>query len=260
VVSGEIASGYLFSGQELRATTTVEAGHVYEVGAQLIVTTAGSIGTDEIVGAVSGDPIADSGEIVVLVTSSNGSEPPQPSAAFIAYGSGEVVVEFAYTFADAPESTLDSIRAFIQGPARATYQLLITDLGFDDNGTSPDDAVALPVGLDGELTGTITPADEADFFLVELQADTTYLLTIESTDNVNVTSGAEDRFGQVNFGVPTAAGLVIEVSSSAGVPGTGEFAAPATEEVLMRLSAVGSAASSTIQYAISVVEILPESG
>jgi len=92
-----------------------------------------------------------------------------------------------------------------------------------------------------------------------VQADTTYQLNLESTDIVNVILGSEDRFGQVNFGVPTAGGLVIDVSSSAGSPDTGEFTAEATEEVLLRLTASGSGSSNvTIQYAISVVEVVPD--
>ena len=268
LVSGEVVSGSLFSGQRLRATASVEAGHVYHINANLSEPTVGSTRLGEIMGMVSGDPLAESVAFVVTVkTSPGGGFQVQPGV-FVPLVNGEVAIEFVFALMDetgSPGSTLETIRALIQGTPRADYELLITDLGFDDNGTSPDDAVTLAVGLEGELTGTIKPGEEADYFILQVQADTTYKLNLESTDTVNVTSGSEDRFGQINFGVPTAGGLLVTATSSTGTPGTSEFTATATEEVLLRLTGTGSGggglnASSavTIQYAISVVEIAGE--
>ena len=139
------------------------------------------------------------------------------------------------------------------------YELLVTDLGLDDNGTSPEDAVTLAVGIEGELTGTLNPGEDGDYFILAVRAETDYQLNLESTHSVNVTSGSEDRFGQINFGTATAGGLLISANASAGTPGTAEFIAPATEEVLLRLAASGTASSSaTIQYAISVIEVIPD--
>ncbi|MBU0718118.1 MAG: hypothetical protein KJ749_07720, partial [Planctomycetes bacterium] len=182
-------------------------------------------------------------------------------SSFIPVSDGEVVIELAYGSQDGTEdeSQLDRIRAFIRGEMRANYELLVTDLGLDDHGISPADADTLAIGLAGERTGTLKPGEDADYFIFEVQEGGTYLLTVESTDSVEVTSGAEDRFGQVNFGVATAGGLLLETSASAGIPGTAEFTAPATEDVLLQLS-VGTAATSVIdiQYAVRVVETVIE--
>ena len=98
-----------------------------------------------------------------------------------------------------------------------------------------------------------------------MQADTTYQLNLEATGSVDVTSGVEDRFGQVNFGVATASGLLINGSASAGTPGTSEFTAPASESVLLRLSGsnaggggIGAYSATTIHYAISVAQVAPD--
>ncbi len=266
VVPGETAAGDLFSGQELRATMSVEAGHVYHITASLTAVTAGSTEFDGVEGVVSGAPLAEPVEFFVESPGGAGLDGSGLSNTFVPDLDGQVVIEFVLASTQTTESTgsaLESIRRLIRGSTRASYELLVTDLGFDDNGTVPEDAVTLAVGIEGERTGSISPGDEADYFMFQVQADTTYQLTLESTDSVHVTSGAEDRFGQVNFGVATAGGLAIDVSSSAGRPGTSEFTAPAAEEVLLRLTG-GSTGDSvspsapTIQYAIGVVEVVPE--
>ena len=170
------------------------------------------------------------------------------------------MIEFAYVSTQDVGSagdSIESIRSLIRGRMRADYELLITDLGFDEEGMSPQDVVTLAVGMEGEQLGTLTPGDEADYFTLQVQADVTYRLTLESTAAVSVTSGCQDRFGQTNFGVATAEGLIINCDASAGSPCSTEVLAPATEEVLLRLTGTISDPSSalTIQYAISVVEV-----
>jgi len=257
---GETASGDLFSGQSLRAITFVEAGHAYEFGAALTVAT-GAIDPGAIEGVVSGAPLAAPVEFTV---GSSVDEFPgsQPLDTFIAQADGEVAIEFLFPYSgesEAVSDVLEGIRRLIIGTTRATYALLVIDLGFDDNATSPQDAVALAVGPDGEQTGTLTEGDEADYFALSVQADTSYQLNLESTDSVNLTSGFEDRFGQANFGVPTPGGLTITVDATGGVPGISQFTAPATEEVLLRVAAAAdSSAGVTIQYAISAIEVIIE--
>jgi hypothetical protein len=267
VVPGETAAGNLFGGQELRGTMLVEAGHIYHITASLTEVTAGSNGFDEVEGVVSGAPLAAPVEFFVESPVGGGIDGSGLSNTFVPISDGQVVIELVLASpqtTESPGSALETIRRLIRGRTRVTYELLVTDLGVDDNGSAPEDAVTLAVGIEGERTGTITPGDEADFFVLQVEANTTYQLKLESTDSVAVTSGAEDRFGQVNFGVATAGGLSIDVSSSAGVPGISEFTAPATEEVLLRLTASGSTVSPvsssapTIQYAIGVVEVVPE--
>ena len=266
VIPGETASGNLFSGQELRGVMFVEAGHIYHITATVTEVTSGSHGIDEVKGVVSGAALAVPVEFVVESPFGGTSDGSGLSNVFVPISDDQVAIELILAWAWTTESSraLESIRRLISGPTRVTYELLVTDLGFDDNGSAPEDAVALAVGIEGELTGTISPGDEADFFVLQVEADTTYQLTLESTDSVAVTSGAEDRFGQVNFGVATAGGLSIDVSSSAGVPGISEFTAPTTEGVLLRLTASVSAVSPvspsvpTVQYAITVVEVVPE--
>jgi len=228
--------------------------------------TAGSTEFDGVKGVVSGAPLAEPVEFFVESPGGAGLDGSGLSNTFVPDLDGQVVIEFVSASTQTTESTssaLESIRRLIRGPTRATYELLVTDLGFDDNGAAPEDAVMLTVGIEGERTGTISPGDEADYFVLQVEVDTTYQLKLDSTDSVSVTSGSEDRFGQVNFGVATAGGLAIDVSSSAGIPGISELTAPATEEVLLRLTG-GSTGDSvspsapTIQYAISVVEVVPE--
>ena len=257
-----MASGSLFGGQRLRAALFAEAGHVYNVAAGLSAATVGSTGLAEIEGVVSGDPLAEPVEFSLESSWGSSGQGSQPPGAFIPQADGDVVIEFAYVTAEEAEATggaLEPIRALIRGPMRADYELLVIDLGVDDHGTSPQDAVALAVGIEGELTGTINPGEDADYFILPVEADTTYQLNLESTHSINVTSGAFDRFGQINFGVASAGGLMISGSASAGVPGTTEFTAPATEDVLLRLTgSTGDASTAPIQYAISVTELVPE--
>lgn len=262
LVPDEIADGFLYSGQRLRATVSVEAGHSYEFRASLTSTIGNTAGFDDITGEITGSPLAE--PVVFPVDfSTSGSVESATATSFIALSAGWVTIEFVVPSAaqdDTVSDPIEAIRAIISGPTRMMYELLLTDWGFDDNGTSPDDAVALGIGPAGELTGTLTPGDEADYFILQLQAETTYRLTVETTDSVSVRSGSEDRFGQINFGVPTAGGLTIAVTASAGVPGVFDFEAPATEEVLLRLTGttLDSTSEPSIQYAISVIEIIPE--
>ena len=258
---GETADGNLNDGQGLRATVLVEGGHIYQIRASLGPAATDSTGTAEITGTLSGEPLEEAIEFPIeslfrgVVTASSGI------SSFIPVSDGEVTIELAYDSQDGTEdeSALDRIRAFISGEMRAKYEVLITDLGLDDHGISPADAVTLVIGLAGERSGTLKPGEEADYFIFEVQEGRTYLLTVESTDSVEVTSGVEDRFGQVNFGVRTAGGLLLETSASAGTPGTAEFTAPATEDVLLQLSVSAAATSVTdIQYAISVIETVAE--
>ena len=261
VVPGEVASGNLFGGQQLRAALFVEAGHVYNVSAGLSAATVGSTGLAKIEGVISGDPLAEPVEFSVGSSWGSGSQGSPPPGAFIPLIDGDVVIEFAYATAEEAESTggaFEPIRALIRGPMRANYELLVIDLGLDDNGTSPQDAVALAVGIEGELTGTMNPGEDADYFILHVEPDTTYRLNLESTHLVDVTTGAFDRFGQINFGVASAGGLLISGSASAGVPGTAEFTAPVAEDVLLRLTGSTGDTSTTIQYAISVTELVPE--
>ena len=257
VTPGEPASGDLFSGQSFRAIASVEAGHAYEFGAALTVT-AGATDPGAIEGVVSGAPLAVPVEFTVepLVDEFPGS---QPLNTLIAQIDGEVAIEFFFPYSSESEAVsdvLEGLRRLISGPARATYVLLVIDLGFDDNGTSPQDAVALAAGPEGEQNGTLTAGDEADYFALSVQAETFYQLNLESTDSVNLTSGSEDRFGQANFGVPTPGGLTITVNATGGVPGISQFTAPATEEVLLRVAAGADATTgTTIRYAVSVVEV-----
>ena len=260
VVPGEPAGGNLFTDQTLRATASLQAGHVYELVARLTVS-VGSIGSGEIEGVVSGSPVAQSVTFSVA-TSGDGTLAGQPGTAFVAQNDGQVVMTFDFPAPDEGSSvgdTLESIRHLVNGPMRGVYALLMTDRGFDDNGISPEDAVALTTGATGERTGTVGPADEADYFLLEVIAEATYQLSLEATASVNLSLGSEDRFGQFNFGVPSTGGLTIAVSASAGVPSSSQFTAPATESVFLRLSASGTLSSDddTIQYALSVVEIVP---
>jgi len=259
VVLGEVAGGNLFTDQTLRATASVEAGHVYELVARLVVS-VGSIGSGEIEGVVSGTPLAQSVTFTVA-TSGDGALEDQSGTTFIAKADGEVIITFDFPSHEDSSvgDALQALRDLINGPVRGIYGLLLSDRGFDDNGTSPADAVTLTTDAAGERTGTLGPADEADYFLLDVIAGATYQLRLEATGSVNLSLGSEDRFGHINFGVPSAGGLTIAVGASAGVPGSAQFTAPATESVYLRLSASGTLSSDddAIQYAISVVEMLP---
>jgi hypothetical protein len=259
VLPGESADGSLVSGQWLRATSPVEAGHIYQVSAGLTPATAGSTILDGITGEVSGAPLVESVEFAVGSSADVGSDASGLPVNFATETDGEVVIEFRYLSeaASSADEQLESVRALIRGPMRANYSLLITDLGADQGGGSPEDAIPLAVGVEGEEVGTLILGDEADHFVLQVVADTTYRLSLEATASVSVTSGSADRFGQVNFGVATAGGLIIDCSASAGDPCSVEVLAPATEEVLLRLTGAIPDTSSTtaIQYAISVVAV-----
>jgi len=260
VVPGEMAGGSLFTDQTLSATASVEAGHAYELVARLTVS-VGSIGSDVLEGVVSGTPLAQSVTFTVA-TSGDGALADQSGATFIAQADGQVIITFDFPPSNEGSTvsdTLQSLRNLINGPVRGVYALLLSDRGLDDNGTSPEDAVALTTDAAGERTGTLGPADEADYFLLEVLAGATYQLSLEATGSVNLSLGSEDRFGQINFGVPSGGGLTLAISASAGVPGSSQFTAPATESVFLRLSASGALLSDddSIQYALSVVEDVP---
>lgn len=260
VVPGETTGGNVFTDQTLRATASVQTGHVYELAARLTVS-VGSIGSGQIEGIVSGAPVATSVTFSVA-TSGDGALADQPGATFVALNDGQVIITFDFPSSEEDSSasdTLESIRRLVNGPVRGVYAVLLTDRGFDDNGTSPDDAVALSTDAAGERTGTLGPVDEADYFLLDLLAGATYQLSLEATGSVNLTLGSRDRFGQTNFGVPSSGGLTTAASASAGVPGSSQFTAPATEPVFLRLAATGTFSSEedTIQYALSVIEIMP---
>jgi len=262
LVPDEIADGFVYSGQRLRATVLVDAGHTYDIRASLTSTIGNTTGFDEITGEITGSPLAEPVAFPVDLSTSSSVE-SATATSFVALSDGQVTIEFLVPSADQDDTVsdpLEALRAIISGPTRAQYELLLIDWGFDDNGTSPDDAVAMQIGLAGELSGTLTPGDEGDYFILQVQAETTYRLTVETTDSVSVGSGSADRFGQINFGVPTPGGLTVAVSASAGVPGVFDFEAPATEEVLLRLTgtAVDSTSETPIQYSISVIEIIPE--
>jgi hypothetical protein len=262
LVLDEIAGGFVYSGQSLVATVSVEARHTYDVRARLTASFGNTAGFDSITGEITGDPLAAPVTFPVAFSAAGSVESVTPTV-FSVQSDGAVTLAFDVPRADQDDAVSDSlaaIRALINGPTRAQYELLVTDRGFDDNGITPEDAVVLAVGPAGELLGTLTPGDEADYFILQVFGTTSYRLTVEATDSVSVTSGSEDRFGQVNFGVPTPGGLTIAASASAGVPGIFDFEAPATEQVLLRLSGTGIAptAESPVQYAISVVLFTPE--
>jgi len=260
VVVDETAVGNLFTDQTLRATATVQAGHVYRLAAKLTVE-VGSIGSGGIEGTVTGAPLADAVAFTVATTG-DGALADEPGTTFVAQSDGQVVMTFDFPTGDegsAVSDTLISIRQLINGPIRGIYSLLLSDHGIDDNGTSTDDAVPLPTTAGGELTGTLGPGDEADYFLLDVVAGATYQFSLEATGSVNLTLGSEDRFGQINFGVASPGGLSLSAAASAGVADSGQFTAPATESVFLRLSPTVAPASddNTIQYALSVVEVLP---
>ena len=262
LVVGVAADGTIYEGQTLRATASVEAGRLYLLEAALGQAVGGGpAGLDRIIGEIDGSPLNAPVEFSVEFPD-GGGDSGSPGVLAPALG-GEVTIKFAYVSPDSAAtvgSALESLRLLIQGPTYADYTLILTDLGFDDNGTSPQVAVPLLEGVAGELAGTLIPGDEADFFTVSLEGETAYWLNVEATDSVTVTSGAEDRFGQINFGVTTASGLLITGSASAGIPGITEFTAPAAEAVFLRLTSsafgeggVDFASAVPIQYVISLV-------
>jgi len=268
LASGEVATGTLFDGQQLQATAVVEAGHIYHLDARLTEEIPTATGSDEIQGTLSGTALADPVAFVVRLSGNQGIGDLQTGALFIPDLAGEVVAAFRYVSPETSEPAdafLEALRRLIRGRLRATYELLLTDLGLDDNGSSPKDAVVLAVGIAGELLGTLTPGDEGDFFVLQVEAETTYRLTLEATAFVTLTSGGVDRFGQINFGAPTPGGLTISATASAGNPGGAEFTAPATEQVLLRLTsnvfaggAVDLTTAAPVQYAISVVGVVAD--
>ncbi|UCE60659.1 MAG: hypothetical protein JSU63_02695 [Phycisphaerales bacterium] len=262
VVADEAASGTLREEQELLATTEVEADYIYAVSASVVESVVGSAGVGAVEGAVSGGPLMESVSFTVEYVTGSDTASATPST-FVARADGEVEIRFTYIPTDTGGSiggVLGALRTLLFGNRYAVYSLLITEVGFDDNGTSPDEAVTLEFGEAGELTGTINTGDAGDFFVLQVQADTVYQLNLETTSSITLASGGYDRFEQINFGAPTTSGLIISASASAGVPGTTEFTAPADEEVFLRITAGSAAPSSSdaIQYAISVVEVVPE--
>jgi hypothetical protein len=262
LAAGEVATGTLFSTQRLRATATVEPDHIYRIGAALVTPEADGQVSAQVVGIVSGDPLPQ--PVPLAVADSFGSLlDPEAETIIVSQSEGEIVVELQFEVAltsGQPDEVLDFLRALAGGTPHAWYQLLLTDLGFDDNGTSPQGAVELAVGPDGELTGELSLRDEADYFFVLVQPEMTYLLTVEATGSVGLVSGYEDRFGQVNFGVPTPGGLLISADALAGVPGTSTFTATETEVMFLRIAPgdADTAALQATQYAISIVETVPE--
>ena len=256
LISGDKATGHLFSGQTLRATAFLDAGHIYDLRASLVISLAGTE-LGDLEGAASGGALAGPVQIAI------GPPGSEPANSLIAQADGTVIIEIVFpdSAGDPPVGdALEAIRRLISGPNRATYELLLTDFGFDDRGTSPEDASTLVVGPDGDETGTLTPGDEADYFVLPLIADLTYQLNLESTGSIALTSGSMDRFGEVNFGVPSTGGVSIAITATAGIPGAFEFTAGAEEQIFLRLvpAAADSAAGVTIQYAIGVVEIAVE--
>ena len=268
VAPGGSFSGDLFTGQAVAASVPVEAGHTYALQAALIPSTAGSVATGDIVGTISGDPLAEPLEFFVTVVLSTALDISPTPVLFAPDLDGEVVIEFLYpatatTGIDSPG--LDAIRALTQGPLHATLELSVTDLGFDDNGSSIESAVTLEVGIENERTGSLSPGDEADYFVADFEAGKSYRIGLESSDVISVVSGGVDRFGWVNFGIPTLGGLIINVGSAAGIPGEFEFACTASEEVFLRLTAFGGGGVDPttevgINYAIYLVDITADGG
>jgi len=268
VAPGGSFTGDLFTGQALAAGVPVEAGHTYALQAALIPSTAGSIATGDIVGTISGDPLDEPIDFFVTVTLSTALDISPTPVLFTPDLDGDVLIEFVYPVADTTgmdSPDLDAIRALIQGPLHATVELSVSDLGFDDNGSSIESAVTLEVGIENERTGSLNPGDDGDYFLVDFEAGKSYRIGLESSDVITVVSGGVDRFGRVNFGIPTLGGLIINVGSSAGVPGELEFASAANEEVFLRLTAFGGGgvdptAAAGINYAIHVVDTTGDGG
>ena len=258
----EVATGTLFSTQRLRARATVEADHIYRIGAALVTPEADGQVSAEVVGIVSGTPLPE--PVPLAVADSFGSLlDPEAETIVVSQSEGEIVVELQFEVAltsGQPDEDLDFVRTLVGGAPHATYELLLTDLGMDDNGTSPQGAVELVVGPEGERTGELGPRDEADYFFVLVQPEITYLLTVEATRSVSVVSGYEDRFGQINFGVPTPGGLLVSADALAGVPGTSTFTATETEVMFLRVapSDADTTPLEAIQYAVSVIETVPE--
>ncbi len=262
LVVGETASGILFSGQQLRAVATAEDGHVYGVGAALVAPEADPNVAAVREGVVSGEPLAEPVELDIAAPVGP-VVPPEIGTNVVARADGEIVVELRFDVAfteGMQDGLLDPVRRFVQGRPHATYALLLVDLGVDDNGTSPRDAVPLEIGIENERTGALGLADDGDYFTVSVQAETTYRLTVEATQAVSATSGFEDRFGQINFGVPTPGGLLINANAVAGVPGVSEFATSAAESFFVRVAAAGvdTVPTEVIQYAVRLVETVPE--
>jgi hypothetical protein len=262
LVVGETASGILFSGQQLRAVATVEAGHVYGIGAALVAPEADPDVAAVREGLVSGDPLAEPAALAIAAPVGPAVS-PEIGTIVEAGADGEIAVELRFDVAfteGVEDELLDPVRRFVQGSPHVTYALLLVDLGVDDNGTSPRDAAPLEIGIANERTGMLGLADDGDYFAVSVQAETTYQLTVEATQAVSATSGFEDRFGQINFGVPTPGGVLINANAVAGIPGVSGFTTTEAESFFVRVSAAGedTAAAEDIQYAISIVETVPE--
>jgi hypothetical protein len=266
LVPGQARSGDLFTGQTLRAIVSVEADHTYELRALVTPSTVAAAATGDVVGMISGEALAEPVQFFVSIVTGPGLAGSATTTVLTPVADGPVTIEFVYPVADTtgPDTeNIDVVRALIQGPLHALFELSVADLGFDDHGQSPDTATALEVGIENERTGSLSPGDEADFFIVEVEAGRSYRVTVESTDAVTVVSGSEDRFGQINFGIPTLGGLVVTVSASAGVPGSSDFAAAATEQVILRVTPLGGAAvpadeETGINYAINTVEVVED--
>jgi hypothetical protein len=177
-----------------------------------------------------------------------------PTDFFIAERDGQIAIEFVNNSSGGlgfGGPVGDVFGGLLFGESTLDYEILIVDQGFDDNGTSPEDAVILNTGSAEELLGTLIVGDEADYFTISVEKGKTYELRIESTASVTVDSGSTDRFGQINFGVATAGGLSLFGNAAPGSVGTTIFVAPGTEELVLRLRAGGFGAGE-VQYAISL--------
>lgn len=237
---GQPVGGTLGGGQTLDALAEVSENHVYRLLADIKPSgVMGTVGLDATV-TVSGTPL--SAPITTSVgTYSGGSSNPYgdtPPQFFQALSDGTVAVEVT-----------NNSKGFIEGigaggvfnlfdrlmgdTSIVTYTLTLTDEGIDDNGSSPETAVALPVGP--ELTGTIMEGEEGDYFRLNVTANTTYLLTVQATSPLFVDAGVADVFGQMNFGVYTPGGVSIYLYPSAGQPGTATFTDTLNETLTIRL-------------------------
>lgn len=235
LTSGKSATGELGSGQTLRAKLDVQAAHTYAVAVTLNLDQFSFTGGTPVV-RISGAPL-DEDALVTPTFGSGGLSPilggvGGPSDVFLARRDGTVTLEIVNPSGDLPGAF--QVFTIFGETGRSAYEILVTDAGFDDNGTGPDQAVPLPLGR--ELLGTFTLGDDGDFFVVALRADTAYELTLETNGSANVQSGFTDRFGTVQFGRPSASGLQISLPAEPGRPSVLRFTAPATEQVLLRIT------------------------
>lgn len=253
--------GSLGEDEEFRATIDVLEGHIYAV--EVSVGQEGGFpgldsGSTQV--RISGDPLDEDLQIPLstgfdIFDIGGGFGNGVPTDFFIAERDGEVTIEFLNSSSGGlglGGPVGDIFGGLLFGESTLDYEILIVDQGFDDNGTSPEDAVVLNSGSAGELLGTLIVGDEADYFTISVEMGRTYELRIESTSSVNVDSGSTDRFGQINFGVPTAGGLSLFASAVPGRVGSTTFVAPETEVLVLRLRG-GGFGEAEIQYAISLI-------